>query len=455
MWHGYNFSTSLKFPVCTKANSRHSPDINGNILVWNSAGDIYGAYIIRKFKTITFAFLLVISLLGSVSVGNSSSPLLFMALSSSPAQAASNTQDSNRSNSVPDKIAPFFTPPPELANDFGKYKSPLKFYDGSTVKTKADWQKRRHQILKTWQQIMGSWPPLIDKPKIEYITKEKRENLTQHRVNIEIAFENQMVKGYMLVPEGKGVFPAVIVVYYDAETGAGLGKELRDFGYQLAKRGFVTLSIGTPDFCSLRPPYKPLLEQSEGRIQFQPLSALGYVAANCYNAMAGLSNVDSKRIAVMGHSYGGKWAMFASCLYEKFACTVWSDPGIVFDERRPNVNYWEPWYLGYDPNQQRRRGIPGRNNPRTGAYARLFEGEHDLHELHALMAPRPLLVSGGSEDPPERWKALNHTIAANKLLGYTNRVAMTNRKGHSPTRESNEQIYLFLEHFLKSGPYEQ
>jgi hypothetical protein len=65
------------------------------------------------------------------------------------------------------------------------------------------------------------------------------------------------------------------------------------------------------------------------------------------------------------------------------------------------------------------------------------------------MAPRPFLVSGGSEDPPERWKALNHTIAVNTLLGYSNRVAMTSRKGHTPTLESNEQIYLFFEHFLK------
>lgn len=34
----------------------------------------------------------------------------------------------------------------------------------------------------------------------------------------------------------------MLVVYYDAKTAVGLGKELRDFGYQLTKRGFVTLS---------------------------------------------------------------------------------------------------------------------------------------------------------------------------------------------------------------------
>ena len=60
-------------------------------------------------------------------------------------------------------------------------------------------------------------------------------------------------------------------------------------------------------------------------------------------------DVDSTRIGIMGHSYGGKWAMFSSCLFDKFACSVWCDPGIVFDESRVAVNYWEPWYLGYYP----------------------------------------------------------------------------------------------------------
>ncbi|MHC4558991.1 MAG: prolyl oligopeptidase family serine peptidase [Planctomycetota bacterium] len=318
------------------------------------------------------------------------------------------------------------------------------------MKIQADWQRRRQEILKTWQDIMGIWPPLIEKSKIKYLAKEHLENFTRHQVRVEIAPEQQTANGYLLVPDGKRLFPAVLVVYYDAETGAGLGKELRDFGYQLTKRGFVTLSIGTPEFCSLQPPYKPLYESGRNETSLQPLSALAYVAANCHTALASLPDVDPNRIGIIGHSYGGKWAMFASCLYEKFACTVWSDPGIVFDEDRANVNYWEPWYLGYDPNKQRQRGIPSSTNPRTGAYKKLFLEGHDLHELHALMAPRPFLVSGGSEDRAERWKALNRTIEVNKLLGYTNRVAMTKRKGHSPTPESNEQVYLFLEHFLDS-----
>ena len=88
-------------------------------------------------------------------------------------------------------------------------------------------------------------------------------------------------------------------------------------------------------------------------------------------------------------------------------------------------------------------------NPAYGSYPRLISEGYDLHELHALMAPRPFLVSGGEEDPPKRWTALNHTVAVNRILGAANRVAMTNRAAHSPDMQSNEIAYLFLEYFLK------
>ena len=123
---------------------------------------------------------------------------------------------------------------------------------------------------------------------------------------------------------------------------------------------------------------------------------------------------------------------------------------IVFDETRPNINYWEPWYLGWDASRQRERGVPSDTRPRTGPYKTMIETGRDLHELHALMAPRPFLVSGGAEDPPERWQALNHTVAVNSLPGYGNRIAMTNRDTHDPTPQSNGQLYAFFEHFLKS-----
>jgi dienelactone hydrolase len=350
---------------------------------------------------------------------------------------------------LPLNVRSCFIPPPEFLNDFGPYRSPLKCQDGTRVRNTAQWQAQRAHLLATWRRFLGNWPSLVDSPRIVYLDKQQRDKLRQHEVNVEIAPQQQTVAGYLLMPEGQGPFPAVLVVYYDAETGVGLGKELRDFALQLARQGFVALSIGTPEFCSLKAPYSPLCDEAKEQPPLQPLSALAYVAANCRNALANLPEVDANRIGVMGHSYGGKWAMFAACLNEGFACGAWSDPGIVFDEERANVNYWEPWYLGYDPKQQRKRGIPSASNPRTGAYAKLIQSGHDLHELHALMAPRPFLVSGGAEDPAQRWQALNHTREVNRVLGHGQRVALTTRAGHAPTPESNQQIYSFFNHFLR------
>jgi hypothetical protein len=64
------------------------------------------------------------------------------------------------------------------------------------------------------------------------------------------------------------------------------------------------------------------------------------------------------------------------------------------------------------------------------------------------MAPRPFLVSGGSEDPISRWRALNHSVEVNRILGVSERVMMTNRPDHSPNDDSNAMIYAFFEHHL-------
>ena len=93
----------------------------------------------------------------------------------------------------------------------------------------------------------------------------------------------------------------------------------------------MTLAIGSPGGDARKPEI--------GDAKCQPLSYLGYISANCAQALANLPEVDAARIGVVGHSYGGKWAMFAACLSDRFACGVWSDPGIAFDEKRPSANY--------------------------------------------------------------------------------------------------------------------
>jgi len=349
----------------------------------------------------------------------------------------------------PNVIGPidsYFTPPKEWRGKLGAFRSPLVFNDGTRAKTPADWARRRLELRVDWMKLLGQWPKLITEPKVVVLETKRRENFRQLKVRFKWT-PVESTTGYLLIPDGKGKRPAVVTVFYEPGTAIGLGKNPhRDFALQLARRGFVALSLGTTETTNngTYATYFPSIKNAS----VQPLSMLGCAAANAWHVLAQRPEVDAKRIGIVGHSYGGKWAMFGSCLFDKFVCAAWSDPGIVFDTRR-SVNYWEPWYLGYHPKPWRKRGVPTAANPARGLYPKLLAAKRDLHELHALMAPRPFLVSGGSEDGPHRWEALNHTIAINDLLGVKNRVAMTNRPNHSPNEKSNAVIYNFFEHFLK------
>lgn len=345
-----------------------------------------------------------------------------------------------------DQIGVYFSPPEQFRDNYGEYRSPLLFKDGQAVKTKADWERRREEIRSEWMTRMGAWPPVMTDQELTIVDEVDKESFKQYHVRFKWT-PNEETDGYLLVPHKKGKKPAVITVFYEPETAIGEGKPLRDFALQLAQRGYVTLSLGTRETSDAKvySIYYPTYEAAT----IQPLSTMAYAAANAWEVLAKIDDVDSSKIGIVGHSYGGKWAMFASCLYDKFACAAWSDPGIVFDDTKGSaVNYWEPWYLGYYPPPWNATWSKTGEQAK-GLYPELLKDGLDLHELHALMAPRPFLVSGGSSDPIERWIPLNHTIAVNKLLGYENRVAMTNRETHGGTIESNEQIYLFFDFFLK------
>src|ERR1043166_8098469 len=234
------------------------------------------------------------------------------------------------------KLAPYYEPPAEFAGKLGDFRSPLVFADGSRVTSPGDWRRRRQEILELWHRRLGPWPPLVERPTVKRLESSEQAGYTQHHIHVQISLDGKVADGYLLVPKGSGPFPAVLVPFYEPLTSIGQGKQGRgshDYGLQLVKRGFITLSIGTPG--SVEKPgldTRKLLTEAGIEQKRQPLTILAYVAANCHTALAQMPNVDPQRIGIIGLSYGGKWTMFDSCLYDKFACAVWSDPGIVFNE---------------------------------------------------------------------------------------------------------------------------
>ena len=50
-----------------------------------------------------------------------------------------------------------------------------------------DWKARRAEIRKRWSELLGPWPPILEKPVVQEQFKEEVEGFTRSRLEIEIA----------------------------------------------------------------------------------------------------------------------------------------------------------------------------------------------------------------------------------------------------------------------------
>src|SRR5690606_12640874 len=83
------------------------------------------------------------------------------------------------------EISPYFSPPKEFQDQYGDYRSVLRFYDGTAVKTKADWKLRRAEILNKWQQMMGPWPKMITDQPLTLVDSVQKEGYVQYKVTFD------------------------------------------------------------------------------------------------------------------------------------------------------------------------------------------------------------------------------------------------------------------------------
>jgi hypothetical protein len=234
-------------------------------------------------------------------------PLVFFALFGSAAAA----QDRDE---IWRRIGGYFTPPSDLAGDFGTFRPVLQFKDGRPVRTAAEWQTRRADLRQRWQDLLGPWPPMLEKPFAQEQWRDTADGFVRRRVELEIA-PGRKTAAYLLTPLGPGPFPAVIDVFYYPEDCAGIKPDRRrqnDFGYQLVQRGIAALCVGQNPTAPR--PSADLYYPDWDKAQLQPLSYLAYVAANAHTWMSQRPEIDGSRIGIVGHSYGGKWALFAGAL---------------------------------------------------------------------------------------------------------------------------------------------
>jgi dienelactone hydrolase len=207
--------------------------------------------------------------------------------------------------------------------------------------------------------------------------------------------EGDRIPAYLLLPDGKGPFAAVLVHHQHAgqrhlgksEVCGLAGDPLQAFGPALARQGIVVLAPDSICFEDRRRNRKGI-EQGEGDVM-QHYDELCYRlvlgdtlmrkvlsdSAQAISLLLGQPYVDGARVGILGHSYGASTVLFHGALDQRirYACAS----GAAGSYRDLMANQ-----MGIEMS----RVIPG------------FTLRYDMAHLFACFHPRPLLLVSATED---------------------------------------------------------
>lgn len=276
------------------------------------------------------------------------------------------------------------------------------------VKSRDDWLRRKQGTRQAIEAIFGSLPGDDKRCPLDMQIEEEVDRGAYLQRRITYASEpGGRVPAYLLIPKralepNAARTPAVLCLHPTHQDGGRLvigeaTKANRQYGQELAERGYVVLA-----------PYYPLLGE------YQPdLKKLGWQSGSLkavWDNIRGLDLLDSLpfvkpgRYVAVGHSLGGHNSVFTAYFDERIQGVVTScglDSFVDYYGGSPAV--WQP----------ERGWTQTRYIPKLGAYrGRLHEIPFDYHEIVASLAPRSVLIVAPLKDDNFRADSVDRVAQA-------------------------------------------
>ncbi len=291
------------------------------------------------------------------------------------------------------------------------------------AKTVAEWQRRRAEILRGMEAVMGRLPGPERRCPLEVQVEEEVE--TPKYVRRRITYQSEpgcRVPAYLLIPKAvlanKGRrAPAVLCLHpTDNAIGHGVvvglgGKPNRAYAAELAERGFVTLAPNYPLLARYQPDLRQLgWDSGTLKAVWDNIRGLDYLQS--------LPFVDGRAFAAIGHSLGGHNSVFTAVFDDRLRVVVSSC----------GLDSFLDYYNGDEKNWQPERGwCQTRYMPKLAAYrGRLQDIPFDFHELIAALAPRHVLIVAPQRDSNFRVDSVRRIVAAARpvfaLYGHPDRL---------------------------------
>ncbi len=314
----------------------------------------------------------------------------------------------------------------------------------------AQWESRRDTIQARLFETIGNPPISRNTRSIEILDEEMLDGYIRNKISYLVG-DGERIKAYLLRPKGlREPAPAILAFHQTVSCGkdevVGL-HGLPDFayGHELALRGYFVLA---PDHLTAGERIYPGKECFDSSLFYEKYPGWSMVGKNLEDSRAAidvlcsLDYVDKERIGVIGHSLGGHNAIFAAALDERIKVTVSNCGFSVFSEEEERME----WSLenGYIFIPKLRRYFLENIDP-----------PFDLHEVAALIAPRPWLnISSYFDEAYGNQEFLSEVgtqllqvynlYRESKAFGY-----YLHGNGHSFPRSARELAYAWLDQWLK------
>jgi dienelactone hydrolase len=319
-------------------------------------------------------------------------------------------------------------PPVDKLPALSELPDPFQFADGTRVKSKEDWTRRRAELqAMILHYEYGQLPPAPGNTRGVELTSSAYKAMKDitHKVFKVTCGPEQKVSFTLdlMIPKGKGPFPVIV------RGDLGWNKLDDDIAAEVCRRGYILAEFNRTEIAPDNKGFKETgVYQAYPDVEGGAVAAWAWGFHRCVDFLITLDYVDKDKVTVTGHSRGGKAALLAGATDPRVALTVPNNSGCggagSFKLQAPksedikaitkNFPFWfAPSFTSFIDKTDR---LP-----------------FDQHEVKALCAPRALLETEALADLWANPQGSRQTYAAAKevytFLGAPDKIAIVYREG--------------------------
>ena len=315
------------------------------------------------------------------------------------------------------------------------YPQIMTALSGNKISSVNMWEKyRRDEILQLFENYEFGVVPIERPEDLTFGVKEivREQGILQKKISI--GFCGYEIKADLFVPDGNTKpLPTFLLVMHQAPVRNCDYENGLDFEFipitDIIKRGYAVVAVPlyhiSADFFENGKYTGGVFDVLDGERKdnsWSIIAAWSWGARRVMDYLETDKDVDSGKVVVVGHSRGGKTALWTGACDKRFAMAVSNDSGCAgaaftrgkkgehLDFINTNTDWFCENYKKYNDNEDM---LP-----------------FDQHMLLSLMAPRPLYVASSTEDewsdPESELKSCLLASEAYELYGLKGAVVPEN-----------------------------